>query len=241
MDATNDRHTYLYLGPLLVHLDRGAGQGRLRAGPSADERARAAGRRASPHMVRSHRPAHRDHHPGSAELVARVDPLRDGTLGDILVAGSMRFPKLPECEPIPRGQALLALSEVRASDDFPLERLERDFPPRPRRFETTALRSSQVRKGCIQSRAQLFRFREADRFLYAWVMFGRDLSTGSGRRPTQFCPPSRLIHWSEPSPCLAGRRSTCPAEAAGATKGRSAIVAMVTQTFMGRGRLPRWC
>ena len=40
------------------------------------------------------------------------------------------------------------------------------------------LRSSQVRKGCIQPRAQLFRFREADRFLYAWVMFGRDLSTG---------------------------------------------------------------
>jgi hypothetical protein len=25
---------------------------------------------------------------------------------------------------------------------------------------------------------QLFRFREADRFLYAWVMFGRDPSTG---------------------------------------------------------------
>jgi hypothetical protein len=40
------------------------------------------------------------------------------------------------------------------------------------------LRSSQVRKGCIQPRAQLFRFREADRFLYAWVMFGQDLSTG---------------------------------------------------------------
>ena len=105
------------------------------------------------------------------------NPLRDGTLGDILAAGSMRFPKLPECEPIPRGQALLALSEVRASDDYPLERLERDFPPRPRRFETTVLRSSQVRKGCIQPRAQLFRFREADRFLYAWVMFGQDLST----------------------------------------------------------------
>lgn len=106
------------------------------------------------------------------------NPLRDGTLGDILVAGSMRLPKLPECEPIPPGQALLALSEFRPSDDEPLEGLDRDFPPRPRRFETTVLRSSQVRKGCDQPRAQLFRFREANRFLYAWVMFGRDLSTG---------------------------------------------------------------
>jgi hypothetical protein len=106
------------------------------------------------------------------------DPLRDGTLGDILVVGSMRFGTLPECEPIPRGQALLALSEFRPSEGEPLEGLERDFPPRPHRFEATVLRSSQVRKGCIQPRAQLFRFLEADRFLYAWVMFGRDLSTG---------------------------------------------------------------
>jgi hypothetical protein len=106
------------------------------------------------------------------------NPLRDGTLGDILVAGSMRFPPLPECEPIPRGQALLALSEFRPSDDEPLEGLERDFPPRAHRFETTVLHSSLVRKGCVQPRAQLFRFLEADRFLYAWVMFGRDPSTG---------------------------------------------------------------
>jgi hypothetical protein len=106
------------------------------------------------------------------------NPLRDGTLGDILVAGSMRFPKLPRCKPIPPGQALLALSEFRPSDGEPLEGLDRDFPPRPRRFETTVLRSSQVRKGCDQPRAQVFRFREANRFLYAWVMFGPDLSTG---------------------------------------------------------------
>jgi len=106
------------------------------------------------------------------------NPLRDGTLGDILVAGSMRFPTLPECEPIPRGQALLALSEFRPSEDEPLEGFERDFPPRPHRFETTELRSLQVRKGCVQPRARLFRFLEADRFLYAWVMFGRDPSTG---------------------------------------------------------------
>jgi hypothetical protein len=39
-------------------------------------------------------------------------------------------------------------------------------------------RSSQVREGCDQPRAQLFRFSEANRFLYAWVMFGPDLSTG---------------------------------------------------------------
>jgi len=123
------------------------------------------------------------------------NPLRDGTLGDILVAGSMRFPKLPECEPIPRGQALLALSEVRASDDYPLERLERDFPPRPRRFETTVLRSSQVRKGCIQPRAQLFRFREADRFLYAWMMFGRDLSTGVRTRAEAVLSPASNASW----------------------------------------------
>ena len=88
----------------------------------------------------------------------------------------MRFPTLPECEPIPRGQALLALSEFRPAEDEPLEGFERDFPPRPHRFETTELRSSQVIKGCDQPRAQLFRFREANRFLYAWVMFGRDLS-----------------------------------------------------------------
>jgi hypothetical protein len=105
------------------------------------------------------------------------NPLRDGTLGDILVAGSMRFPKLLQCEQIPEGQALLSLSEFPPSDDEPLEVLERDYPPRPRRFETTELRSSQVSKGCDQPRAQLFRFREANRFLYAWVMFGRDLST----------------------------------------------------------------
>jgi hypothetical protein len=110
------------------------------------------------------------------------NPLRDGTLGDILLAGSMRFPKLPQCELIPRGEALLAVSEFRPSDDDPFERLERDFPPRPRRFETTVLRSSQVRKGCDQPRAQLFRFREGDRFLYAWVMFGRDFSTGVGTK-----------------------------------------------------------
>jgi hypothetical protein len=104
------------------------------------------------------------------------NPLRDGTLGDILMAGSMRFPS--RCEPIPRGQVLISLSEHRPFDDESVEGLERDFPPRPRRFETTVLRPSQVGKGCDQLRAQLFRFRDADRFLYAWVMFGRDLPPG---------------------------------------------------------------
>ena len=90
----------------------------------------------------------------------------------------MRSPKLPQCEPIPPGQALLALSEFRPFDDEALEGLDWDFPPRPRRFETTVLRSSQARKGCDQPRAQLFRSREANRFFYAWVMFGREFSTG---------------------------------------------------------------
>jgi hypothetical protein len=70
------------------------------------------------------------------------------------------------------------MSEYRPSDDESLDGIEREFPPRPRRFETTVLRSSQVWKGCDQPRAQLFRFREANRFLYAWVMFGRDLPPG---------------------------------------------------------------
>lgn len=109
------------------------------------------------------------------------NPLRDGTIGDIFVAGSWRFPKLPECGPVPPGQALLSLSEVApviASTDYSPEQLERDLPPRPRRFETGVLRSLGVRNDCDQPKAQLFRFRDADEFLYAWVMFGRDLPTG---------------------------------------------------------------
>ena len=131
------------------------------------------------------------------------NPLRDGTLGDILVAGSMRFPTLPECEPIPRGQALLALSEFRPSEDEPLEGLERDFPPRPYRFETTVLRPSQIKKGCVQPRAQLFRFLEADRFLYAWVMFGRDLSTGLRTKTEAVLSTLEVQPPNEPSPLQA--------------------------------------
>ena len=86
--------------------------------------------------------------------------------GEVTLAG----PPIPEQD---RGSL-----RRQGGEDEPLEGLERDFPPRPYRLETTVLRSSQVRKGCIQPRAQLFRFLEADRFLYAWVMFGRDLSTG---------------------------------------------------------------
>ena len=74
VDATDDRHTHLRLCPHLVHLDGGAKQGRLRAAGSPDERACAARGQASPHVARSYQPAHRDHHQGSAELVARVEP-----------------------------------------------------------------------------------------------------------------------------------------------------------------------
>lgn len=74
VDATDDRNTHRRLCPHGVHLDRGAKQGRLRAAPSPDERACAARGEASPHLARSYQPAHRDHHQGSAELVARVEP-----------------------------------------------------------------------------------------------------------------------------------------------------------------------
>ena len=114
-------------------------------------------------------------HPGSAELVAHLGPPARWDARGHPRSGLDAIRHAPRCEPIPRGQALLALSEFRPSEDEPPGGLERDFPPRPYRLEATLLRSSQVRKGCIQPRAQLFRFPEADRFLYAWVMFGRDL------------------------------------------------------------------
>ena len=129
-------------------------------------------------MAGSYQPACRDHHPDSAELVGRVEsPARWDARGHPR-GGLDAIPEAPSVRADLAGQALVSLSEFRPSDDEPLEGLDRDFPPRPRRFETTELRSSQVRKGCDQPRAQLFRFREANRFLYAWVMFGRDLSTG---------------------------------------------------------------
>lgn len=101
----------------------------------------------------------------------RWNPQRDGTLGDIVDVGSWHFsPHLPECSPIPPGQALIALSEQLGGS-------EAGFPPRPRRFETRHLRRLQVRVGCSQ-KAQLFRFTVAGRQLYAWMMFGPDLPTG---------------------------------------------------------------
>jgi hypothetical protein len=100
------------------------------------------------------------------------------------------------------------------SDDYPLERLERDFPPRPRRFETTVLRSSQVRKGCIQPRAQLFRFREADRLLYAWMMFGRDLSTGVRTKAEAVLSTLEVDSRSERSPVFSWQKSHAPAREA---------------------------
>ena len=101
----------------------------------------------------------------------RWNPQRDGTLGDILDAGSWHFSRhLPECSPIPPGQALIALSEQTSGS-------EAGFPARPRRFETAHLRRLEVRVGCRQ-KAELFRFTVTGRQLYAWMMFGPDLPTG---------------------------------------------------------------
>lgn len=103
--------------------------------------------------------------------IIRWNPIRDGTLGDILNVGSWRFsPNLPECRHIPPGQALISLSAGIGGN-------EAGFGTRPRRFETTHLRRRQVREGCSQ-KAQLFRFTDAGRHLYAWMMFGSDLPTG---------------------------------------------------------------
>jgi hypothetical protein len=98
------------------------------------------------------------------------DPLRDGTIGDILLAGSWSFGHLPECRPIPSGEVLISLSEV-----LPREQAGREYDLRPDRFEATHLRSAQVRKGCVQPRAELLRFLAADRALYAWIMAGPEL------------------------------------------------------------------
>ena len=100
------------------------------------------------------------------------DPLRDGTIGDILLAGSWSFGHLPECRPIPSGEALIALSEV-----LPRGQAGPEYAPRPDRFEATRLRPAQVHKGCDQPRAELFRFLAADRALYAWIMAGPEFRT----------------------------------------------------------------
>ena len=100
------------------------------------------------------------------------NPLRDGTIGDILLAGSWSFGHLPECRPIPSGDALIALSEV-----LPSGQAGPEYAPMPDRFEATRLRSAQVHKGCDQPRAKLFRFLAADRTLYAWIMAGPELRT----------------------------------------------------------------
>ena len=100
------------------------------------------------------------------------DPLRDGTIGDILLAGSWSFGHLPECRPIPSGEALIALSEL-----LPRGQAGPEYAPRPDRFEVTRLRPAQVHKGCDQPRAELFRFLAADRALYAWIMAGPEFRT----------------------------------------------------------------
>ncbi len=101
------------------------------------------------------------------------NPLRDGTIGDILVAGSWPLPKEPECVRIPKGGAWVSLSEVLPPFfDYPLARRRQDYPPRPASFEVRRLGPHQVRDGCDQRRTELFRFRDAGRYLYTWVGFG---------------------------------------------------------------------
>jgi hypothetical protein len=98
------------------------------------------------------------------------NPLRDGTVGDIFLVGSWPFGHLPECKAIPTGQALIALSEVVPAADAGWD------DPRPDRFEATRLSSGAVREGCEQPMAELFRFLDSGRALYAWMMFGPEFS-----------------------------------------------------------------
>lgn len=89
-------------------------------------------------------------------------------MGDIALIGSWSFGRIPECDRIPPGQALISLNEATEGSGY---------GPRPKRFETTHLQAAQVRKGCVQPKAQLFAFHDSGRLLYIWMMFGRDLPT----------------------------------------------------------------
>jgi hypothetical protein len=75
------------------------------------------------------------------------------------------------CGPVPAGRVVISLDEVlpdQLGDQAPHRS---DYPPRPAAFRVAGLRLSQVREGCNQPRARLFRFRDSGRLLYAWTVF----------------------------------------------------------------------
>ena len=100
------------------------------------------------------------------------DPLRDGTIGDILLAGSFSFGHLPECRPIPSGEVLTALSEV-----LPREQAGREYGPG--RIGSRPLTSTRPRfaRAVTNPWPKPFRFLSADRALYARIMAGPEFRT----------------------------------------------------------------
>jgi hypothetical protein len=90
---------------------------------------------------------------------------------------SYTFPDggLDLCQEIPPGQAAIALSErvAEAAKSIPSS----VYPPRPARFNVTSLDVGQVSEGCEQPRTRLFRFRDAGRLMYAWVVVGPETPT----------------------------------------------------------------
>ena len=113
----------------------------------------------------------------------RLGPCRDCVSPRGLVdAASYPIPDagIDFCDVVPPGGVAVAVSEVLAElpGDDPLT----NYPPRPAHFDASSLWSYQVSEGCDQPRAQLFRFSDAGRYLYAWVVAGARADEADVRR-----------------------------------------------------------